>query len=225
MSRLQLRPMKSDSLVMGSRRPVLRNKAPMESGSFKQHANICLDFVILNQHLPHPWGTHWNISWQKVSDAETELCHNLIAVCQYVWGHFGPVPLSILVFNSFLVAGSLREACLMRANKKNTPTTCRYERCQISKTAGPLCKVQWHIFTNIYLYLSLVESLFSFKHQMAIDFYFKRKKESGKSFTTFFIRIFFLRLEFPPTFWDDLKASISSDLVHFSNLRDRCSFF
>lgn len=60
--------------------------------------------------------------------------------------------------------------------------------------------MQWHIIANIYLHLSLRESLFSFKHPMAIDFFFffQGKRKVSKSFTTFFIRIFLLRLGFPP---------------------------
>lgn len=99
---LHWRPTKPDSLVMGSRQVVLRSTALMESSTFMQHANICLWFLILDQHLPHPWGTHWNISWQKCSNAETELYHNLIAACQYFWGHVGEMPLSVLVFRSRL---------------------------------------------------------------------------------------------------------------------------
>lgn len=45
MPRLHLRLMRSDSSLMGSRRPMLRNKARMESGNFMEHANICLDFL------------------------------------------------------------------------------------------------------------------------------------------------------------------------------------
>lgn len=45
MPRLHLRLMRSDSPLMGSRRPMLRNKARMESGNFMEHANICLDFL------------------------------------------------------------------------------------------------------------------------------------------------------------------------------------
>lgn len=51
---LHWRPTKPDSLVIGSRQVVLRSTALMESSTFMQHANICLWFLILDQHLPHP---------------------------------------------------------------------------------------------------------------------------------------------------------------------------
>lgn len=92
------------------------------------------------------------------------------------------------------VADNLRK----QITKKGT--TWRYKTCQISKMASPLCKMQWHIRTNIYLHLSPLRPLFSFEHQMAIDFFSKGKRNSGKSFITF---SFFSSLPFHKnSFWD-----------------------
>ena len=86
--------------------------------------------------------------------------------------------------------------------------------------------MQWHIITNIYLPLSLLESLFSCKHLMVIDFFSKGKRKMVNLLLPFHED--FLCETWISSFWffeEGLLASISSTLIHVFCLKDRCSFF
>lgn len=85
------------------------------------------------------------ISLQRVNTSEV-----MLAVC----------PSVSLYSAATLVADNLREQIRGEKNR----TTRRYETCQLSEMAGPLCEMQGQVGANIYLHLSPLGSLFSFKH-------------------------------------------------------------
>ena len=117
-----------------------------------------------------------------------------------------------------LVAGSLREAYLERANKEKTQQPVGMEGVRSHRRLAHYVKCS-DILLQIFTFTFLSGSHCSPLNTQWPLIFFKGKKESGKSFTTFFVRIFLLRLGFPLlAFGDDKIASVSSALVHFSNL-------